>query len=270
MSNLQLRTISAIVLGAVTLWLTWLGGLPFRFLAAAIGAGIFYEWVAITAIRQTQLSKLFGWLSLALVLSMLLLDESAYVIFPVLIGAAIILYIISSRTGGFWPALGLIYAALPAIALGLLRGDDADGLIAIIFLFAVVWATDIFAYFNGRALGGPKLAPKLSPNKTWSGALGGAAAAVAAGICVGAVAGAASGWMIPVIALFLSIASQFGDIGESWVKRIFGVKDSGKIIPGHGGVMDRVDGLVIAATVLYLLGAVLAGADAPSDIYLAL
>lgn len=270
MSNLQLRTISAIILGSAVLWLTWLGDLPFRLLAVAIGVGVFYEWVTITAAKQTPLSKLFGWLSLALVMALLVWGEGALIILAVLFGAAVLLYVVSNKTGGFWPVVGLLYAGFPPIALAFLRNDDADGLVAIVFLFAVVWSTDIFAYFNGRALGGPKLAPRISPNKTWSGALGGAAAAVAAGIAVAAVAGPPGSWTVPLIALLLSIASQCGDIGESWVKRVFGVKDSGRIIPGHGGVMDRVDGLVIAASLLYLLGVILAGPDTPSDMFLAI
>ena len=137
------------------------------------------------------------------------------------------------RGSGHWDAGGLAYAALSGISLALLRGDDSAGLLAILFLFAVVWATDILAYFVGRAVGGPKLAPSISPGKTRSGALGGAVggrrrrrAAVGAGGCRRLAA------LLVVVALVLSVVSQAGDLFESWVKRRHGVKDSGGIIPG--------------------------------------
>ncbi len=132
----------------------------------------------------------------------------------------------------------------------------------------MVWSTDIAAYFNGRALGGPKLAPRFSPGKTWSGAIGGAAAAVAGGILVASLVVAPGGWMVPAVALLLSVVAQAGDLGESWVKRRFGAKDSGTLLPGHGGVLDRVDGLVAAAALLYVLGAIVAGPDTPFAIFL--
>ena len=139
----------------------------------------------------------------------------------------------------------------PASRWPILRGGDQAGLIAILFLFAVVWATDILAYFVGRALGGPKLAPSISPGKTWSGAVGGALG----GRCSPAWRlRRRTGWGgrgPALVALLLAIVSQFGDLFESFVKRRSGVKDSSHIIPGHGGVMDRVDGLVAAAFTLY-------------------
>ncbi|MGX8832508.1 phosphatidate cytidylyltransferase [Brucella abortus] len=148
-----------------------------------------------------------------------------------------------------------------------LAGDEPFGFTTIVFLFAVVWSTDITAYFNGRALGGPKLAPRFSPNKTWSGAIGGAAAAVAGGLLVASLVAAPGGWGVPVLALLLSIVSQIGDLAESWVKRQFGAKDSGRLLPGHGGVLDRVDGLVAAAALLYLFGAIFAEPDVLSAIF---
>jgi phosphatidate cytidylyltransferase len=180
-------------------------------------------------------------------------------------GAALVAGL-GGRESGYWPAFGLIYSGFPSIALTLLRGDTGDGFAAILFLFAVVWATDIFAYFNGRALGGPKLAPRFSPNKTWSGAIGGAAAGVAAGVACAAFITPAGGVPIPLVALLLSVIAQVGDLGESWVKRKFHVKDSSQLIPGHGGVMDRVDGLVAAAALLYVIGAILMTPEAPYDI----
>ncbi|TIP17063.1 MAG: phosphatidate cytidylyltransferase, partial [Mesorhizobium sp.] len=146
------------------------------------------------------------------------------------------------------------YASLSGLSLAYLRGDSHSGLIAILFLFSVVWATDIAAYFVGRAVGGPKLAPSISPGKTQSGALGGAVGGIAAGLVLAIAAGAGNLTMLGLVALALSIVSQIGDLFESWVKRRHGCKDSSNLIPGHGGVMDRVDGLVAAAFALYVIG----------------
>ena len=129
----------------------------------------------------------------------------------------------------------------------------------------VVWATDIFAYFVGRAVGGPKLAPSISPGKTQSGALGGAVGGVVAGLLLAAAAGAGNLAWLGLVAFVLSIVAQAGDLFESWVKRRHGRKDSGALIPGHGGVMDRVDGLVAAAFALYVIGWISAAADHPAQ-----
>jgi phosphatidate cytidylyltransferase len=136
------------------------------------------------------------------------------------------------------------------------------GFAALLFLFATVWATDIFAYLTGRGIGGPLLAPRFSPKKTWAGALGG----LAGGVVAGSVVAYASAGTHPVVggvlALVLSIAAQGGDLLESAVKRRFGAKDASALIPGHGGVMDRVDGLLLAALVAVLIGALRFGAAA--------
>src|SRR5207244_9116237 len=125
---------------------------------------------------------------------------------------------------------------------------------ALIFLFAVVWSTDIAAYFAGRALGGPKLAPSVSPKKTWSGAIAGLAAAIAIAIGVANFGGLAGTLALSAIAVMLSVVAQAGDLFESALKRRFGAKDSGHLIPGHGGLMDRLDGFVAAATLAALIG----------------
>jgi phosphatidate cytidylyltransferase len=132
-----------------------------------------------------------------------------------------------------------------------------------IFLFAIVWATDIVAYFVGRAIGGPKLMPQVSPKKTWSGALGGTVAAVLAALAM-AKAAALTGWFaIAMLAIILSVVAQGGDLFESFLKRRFGAKDSSHLIPGHGGLMDRLDGFVTASVVAALIGLARGGFDAP-------
>ncbi|MEK1891188.1 MAG: phosphatidate cytidylyltransferase [Phyllobacterium sp.] len=266
LSNLQKRILSAIVLIIIAVAMTWMGGFTFGLLASAIGISVFYEWQLITMSRSTPLTRRLAWISLLLLVVVLLFAQDTFVIMAILFGGAFIIAMLGGRQEGYWPAAGLIYAGFPCIALTLLRGDSGDGFAAILFLFAVVWATDIFAYFNGKALGGPKLAPRFSPNKTWAGAIGGAAAGVAAGVACAAFIGPAGGVPIPFIALLLSVVAQMGDLAESWMKRKFGVKDSSQLIPGHGGVMDRVDGLVAAAALLYVIGAVLVSPETPYDI----
>jgi phosphatidate cytidylyltransferase len=169
-----------------------------------------------------------------------------------------------ARQAPGWAGAGVLYAGAVVAAPVLLRGADALGLAAIVLLFVVVWATDIAAYFGGRALGGPKLWPAVSPKKTWSGALVGAAAAVAGGVLVARAAGLANLAAIGVLAFVLSVAAQAGDFFESAVKRRFGAKDSGTLIPGHGGLMDRLDGFVAAALLAAAVGVARGGLAAPS------
>jgi phosphatidate cytidylyltransferase len=145
-----------------------------------------------------------------------------------------------------------------------LRHDAAWGFAALVFLFVVVWLTDIVAYFTGRALGGPKLLPRVSPNKTWSGAIGGTLAGIIGGVLVAGYSGAGNLAAIGMIALVLSIVAQAGDLLESAVKRHFNTKDASGLIPGHGGLMDRLDGFLTAAVLAALIGVVRGGFDAPA------
>ncbi|MCO4316506.1 phosphatidate cytidylyltransferase [Phyllobacterium sp. 21LDTY02-6] len=266
MSNLQKRILSAIVLIIIAIVATWLGGFFFGLLACAIGLGAHYEWQGISRGRSSPLTRGLAWTFLLATFLVLLFTQNVVVMLALIFAGALLTAFAGGRSEGFWPAAGLVYAGFPTVALAMLRGDSGDGFAAILFLFAVVWATDIFAYFNGRALGGPKLAPRFSPNKTWSGAIGGAAAGVAAGVLCASFITPSGGLPIPLVALVLSIFAQLGDLGESWMKRKFGVKDSGALIPGHGGVMDRVDGLVAAAALLYVIGAILVSPETPYDI----
>jgi phosphatidate cytidylyltransferase len=158
----------------------------------------------------------------------------------------------------------VIYAGIVLLCPVLLRGDPDYGLRALFFLFAVVWATDIFAYLVGRSIGGPLLWPRLSPNKTWSGAIGGCLGGVAAGVAVAYASGGSRGAVAGVLALALSLVAQGGDLFESAIKRRFGVKDTGHLIPGHGGVMDRLDGFLVAALAAVLIGILRQGVAAPA------
>lgn len=268
-SNLRQRVVSGAVLVVVALALTWAGDVWYRLLAAAISGTVLYEWLAMTVRSEKPSNRWLAAGLLAVLLILLVTGASISFLSMALVGAVVVTGAHAARFGaGVWPTLGLAYAGLLGIALSALRGADAAGLSATLYLFAVVWATDILAYFVGRAVGGPKLAPAISPGKTWSGAAGGTVAAVVAGIFVAGQLGSPLGWAaLLALTLVLSVVSQGGDLFESWIKRRFGAKDSSQLIPGHGGVMDRVDGLATAAFVLFLLGAAIAGPNAPAGAF---
>jgi len=253
-SNLQLRIISGVILAVAVLALTWWGGFPFRLFAVAMAAAMFHEWLFMRS-GQHNIHLMLSRFVLAGALSLVLVGFPPVYVFAGIMCAAVIAAISGIATGsGLWACWGILYSGIPAAALVFLRGSSADGMWTILFLFAVVWGTDTIAYFTGRAIGGPKLAPSISPGKTWSGAIGGAigGSVVALLVANAAWSGIGLGTFV-LVTLLLSVASQIGDLFESAIKRRHGVKDSGNLIPGHGGVMDRVDGLVAAAVLLFVL-----------------
>jgi len=164
-------------------------------------------------------------------------------------------------TGLIWTIAGIGYAGIMLLAPLLLRTDNTYGFLALVLLFAIVWTTDILGYFAGRAIGGPKLLPAISPKKTWSGAIAGTLGAMIVAVLVANYFGAFNTTAIAIIALLLSIMAQLGDLLESWVKRQFGAKDASHLIPGHGGVMDRLDGFWAAALVGCMIGLLHGGFD---------
>jgi phosphatidate cytidylyltransferase len=262
MTNLQLRTLSAVFLAAAVLVVTWWGGGPFRILAGVIAIGMVFEWSRMSRPANGPIDglRLFPDICILLFSLALVAGFPPLTLIGIVAALSVGLAILSAvKFKHQWETAGFAYAALSGLSLSLLRGDDVPGLKAILFLFAIVWATDIAAYFVGRAVGGPKLAPSISPGKTQSGALGGLAAGVLAAALFCTFTGDANVLALCVAAILLSVVSQAGDLFESWVKRRHGVKDSGWLIPGHGGVMDRVDGLVAAAIALFLIGWLLGG-----------
>ncbi|MBP0615449.1 phosphatidate cytidylyltransferase [Jiella mangrovi] len=263
-SDLRSRLISAVVLGILVLLLVFAGGWGFRLLCCVTGFIVFDEWVRITRARRLRPHFTFGRriFYFSLLAFAFGFELSAILIF--LAGTSFLVFIDRHERKADWLVGGLLYAGAATFPPALLRGDDPSGLLSIAFLVTVVWATDIFAYFTGRSVGGPKLMPMVSPKKTISGALGGLAAAVILG-CLFAYA--ATGQVTPLIvglAIILSVAGQAGDLYESFIKRRFGVKDSGRLIPGHGGLMDRIDAIIVAGTVAWLVGVAVAGFDQPS------
>jgi len=222
-------------------------------------AGLSWEWVKLCGGSTRTLPGL-------VVAPYILLAGAAAVLSQpglglLIVGAGIVVTRFAARRAGgatpFWLPFGVLYIGLAGIALIVLRHDAAVGRDNVIFLFLVVWASDIAAYVAGRSLGGPKLAPAISPNKTWSGALGGLFGASVVGMCV-ALAFGDGGSLIrtALISAMLGIATQSGDMFESWIKRRFGVKDSSGLIPGHGGLLDRLDGVLVAAPLAALICAV--------------
>ncbi|OCW56580.1 phosphatidate cytidylyltransferase [Hoeflea olei] len=253
--ELRLRIASALVLGVAVLAATWAGGVWFRSLAVIIMVIVHYEFTTMAeASLKAPLANAIGWLAVLATAVFILTGLPSMALAAILIGAGGASFAGVRRGGGLWSATAVLYAGFSGLALAEIRGDGLSGLFAMLFIYAIVWTADTMALFCGRALGGPKLAPRISPGKTWSGAICGAAAGVGAGVGTALAIRQGGGVAVPLIALVLVIASVLGDLFESWVKRRFGAKDSGHIIPGHGGVMDRVDGLVFAAFAAFVLG----------------
>lgn len=257
-SELPMRIASAIVLAIFTLYATWAGGLTFSLLALAASILIFFEYRSITSTKLPFRVAIFCFGFLCILWASWFLQDIQTGILICSAGAIVIAlweYLIRKS---LWGTLGILYAALPFVGLCVLRGGNY-GMLIILLLFATVWGADTLAYFSGKTFGGPKLAPKISPGKTWAGFFGGVI-----GACI--LASALLYWFkFPITALsilfiiMLALLAQIGDLFESGLKRHFGVKDSGKIIPGHGGVLDRIDGLIFACVATFLIGAVFAG-----------
>ncbi|QTK78746.1 Phosphatidate cytidylyltransferase [Agrobacterium tumefaciens] len=266
--ELRLRIVSAIVMAAVILAATWYGGILFRIVAGLLAILIYYEWSTITRMSESNpTGNAWGWFSVAVIAGNTIFGEASLDL-PLLSGFTLTAALFPVLRGrNWWLVGGIFYAGLSGISLAAIRGDELTGLASILFIFAVVWSTDILAYFVGRAIGGPKLAPAISPGKTWSGAIGGAVAAIIGGALVSMAYHGRISLLVLGLALILSIFSQIGDLFESFVKRRFQVKDSSHLIPGHGGFMDRVDGLVFACFTVFLIAFVHAAAtgDVPGS-----
>jgi len=252
--DLLLRTASAVVLLGIAIGAALLGGAMAGAVAGIFAFVVLHEWTGITGGVRARAVP-FG---IAVAVAGLLTGLGAIVPALLLVLAAVIVAAVHTRT--IWLPAGVVYAAVLAVSLVMIRVAPELGFEALIFVLAVVWATDSGAFFAGRTIGGPKLAPRISPKKTWAGALGGLLAALFAGVAACWLVNVSISLELIAVALSLSIVSQVGDLFESWVKRRFDAKDSGSIIPGHGGVMDRVDGLTFAAAAAVVIGAAHAGA----------
>ena len=248
-SDLAIRAASGVAMLAVALTALWLGGFAFWLLCVVAAVVMLGEWADLHATppRHKRLAQYALCAPLALMApAWLILEIHDFFTLGLLAGAAFFVVIVTHR-----PALaaGVLYCGLPVFALIFLRRQSPDevGLLLAVWAMASVWACDIGAYFAGRSIGGPKLAPAISPNKTWAGLGGGVVAAGALGWVLMTQAGLP--WPLAVASPGLAVLAQAGDLYESALKRRAGVKDSGSLLPGHGGVLDRLDGLVPVALV---------------------
>lgn len=255
---LSLRIFSALVLIPLALGAVWAGAWAFVALAVVAAVLLGWEWT-----RLCQDGR-YGPAGLALsvigAVAVILAHLAPFWAFPaVFLGMASIAFVPGQKNGSAaWMVGGVVYIAVPALSLVWISGQGRETLL---WLLVVVWATDIGAYGAGRLIGGPKLMPKVSPKKTWAGLGGGVIWAALVGLATSCLLDGAgpSAALLMLISAALAVVAQAGDLFESWVKRHFGVKDSSGIIPGHGGVMDRLDGLLAAALPVALLCLALGG-----------
>ena len=270
--NFARRAASALVLGPIAILAAYFGGWIF-IAACALTAGlVLWEWTLLV-VRNADFGILAPGLAALIFAAFLAREgEPAAAIGAIAIGAvcagALVRALRRAHTAAnpaLWAAAGVVYAGIALISPVVLRSDPQMGFAALVFLFATVWATDVFAYLVGRSAGGPLLWPGLSPKKTWAGAIGGVIGGVAAGSLVAYASVGTNPIVAGFLALVLSIAAQGGDLFESWVKRRFGAKDAGALIPGHGGMMDRVDGFLVAALLALVVGALRFGMAASAQ-----
>jgi len=256
--NLMLRVIAALVLAPAAVLVAYLGGWPWTTLVTLAAIGLYVEWLTIVGAARERRAVVAGGVALTVSGVCLAVGRVDASLLVLVIGLAAVTIVAPARR--HWTAAGYLYAAAAQMASALLRLDQTSGLAALMLVLLVVWGTDIGGYFAGRGIGGPKLWPRVSPKKTWAGAVGGFAASLVISGCFAALGVGKTGPLL-LLGAALSIASQLGDLLESAVKRQFGVKDSSHLIPGHGGLMDRLDGFVAAAVIAAVFGLLRHGVD---------
>ncbi|MGW8207141.1 MAG: phosphatidate cytidylyltransferase [Hyphomicrobiaceae bacterium] len=255
MSDLKPRLIAGAVMAAVALALAYAGPKPFALLVIAVALIMCWEWGRV--VRGEE----FGLAFVVHAGTIIVAGVLAAVGLPALGGVAvaiggIILLVMPLGPRQAMSAAGVAYVGFPTVAMLWLRADASLGFVAILFIFAIVWGSDIGAFVAGRTIGGPKLWPRVSPNKTWAGFLGALTAGLVSGLIFAQVVPGASSLVLGTNGVLLAFVAQMGDLAESALKRQFGIKDSSAIIPGHGGVMDRADSTVavsVAVSILALL-----------------
>ncbi|QOZ34202.1 phosphatidate cytidylyltransferase [Bradyrhizobium sp. CCBAU 53421] len=256
--NLAMRVVAALVLAPVAIALAYLGGIAWSLLVTLAAIGLFAEWLMVTGLGREFRVMVPGIVALLLAGFGLMAGRIDAAL--VVLGVGAVVVALTSGVRRNWAIAGLLYAAAAEIASVLLRLDPAKGFAALMFVLLVVWVTDIGGYFAGRSIGGPKLWVRISPKKTWAGAAGGFVASLLVAACFAAFEIGTAGPLL-MLGAVLSVVSQLGDLFESAVKRRFGVKDSSHIIPGHGGLLDRLDGFVAAVIVAAIFGFLRGGAD---------
>lgn len=258
-SELTLRVLSAAVILPLAIAAIWLGDWYFAAFIFLIGTAMSWEWTRLCRAGSGLRIVFFASVLLAVVLSYAGFFREAL---GCAAGGALFVAVAARIGKADAPLLlpfGVVYLSLALLAVFWIRFSDAAGLGTFLWLIAVVVATDIGAYIAGRGLGGPKLAPRVSPSKTWSGLAGGVICAAFAGVAALAIAGGTGYPLIAVLSGTLAVVAQAGDLIESGVKRHFGVKDAGNMIPGHGGVLDRLDGFLTVAPATALMTMIAGG-----------
>lgn len=263
MPDLKQRLLSALLLAAVALGVDYAGQWPFAILVAALSGVMCWEWGRLVRGGQNDSALTVHVTTVLLAILVTVAGFPALACVVVLAGA---IAVVPLRLGEHAPmsAVGVLYVGLPAIALVWIRSDPLYGAIGVVLLFVAVWGTDTGAYVAGRAIGGPKLWPSVSPNKTWAGLAGGVTTAAVLSAVLGTMIPGASPLRLALFGALLGLAGQAGDLAESALKRRYGVKDASSLIPGHGGFMDRLDGLVVAAAVAGLV-ALMLNVQAPAE-----
>jgi phosphatidate cytidylyltransferase len=253
-----MRVVAAAVMAPATIAVAYIGGWPWAVLVSAAACLLYFEWLMIVGASRNVWVVVGGVTSLVIAAAFVTIGQMVLALYAIVAGVVVLVPI--AREQRLWAVSGLCYAAAALVASLVVRIDPVSGFTALIFVFLVVWMTDIGGYFAGRSIGGPKLWPRVSPKKTWAGAAGGLILSLAIAVAF-AILG--FGRMLPMLLLgsLLSVVSQLGDLFESAVKRRFGVKDSSHIIPGHGGLLDRLDGFVVAIVVAALIGFFRGGLD---------
>jgi phosphatidate cytidylyltransferase len=256
--NFLTRIIAASVLIPLAVAIAYAGGWLWTALVTLAVIGLYVEWLMVVGGAADKRIVVSGVIALVVAGFCLATGRLDAALVVLAIGLVAVGLMTAERRN--WTAAGFLYAAVAEIASVLLRLDAAKGFVALVFVLVIVWVTDSGGYFAGRGIGGPKLWPRVSPKKTWAGAIGGFVASLAvAGVFAALDLGKAGPLLM--ISGALSVVSQLGDLFESAVKRRFGVKDSSQIIPGHGGLLDRLDGFVAAVAVAALFGFLRGGAD---------
>jgi phosphatidate cytidylyltransferase len=256
--NLVMRIVAALVMAPLTIGLAYAGGSAWAVLVTLVAVGLFVEWLTIVGAGRDFPVLGSGIAALLASGGCLAFDRLDGAIAFLLLGLVVVAVLSAERRR--WTAPGFFYAAAAQLASVLVRADEDWGFVALVLILLIVWVTDIGGYFAGRGIGGPKLWPRVSPKKTWAGAAGGFIASLVIAACF-ALFGFGKLLPLLMVAAILSIISQLGDLFESAVKRQFGVKDSSHLIPGHGGLLDRLDGFVAAVVFAALFGALRGGVD---------
>ena len=251
--ELALRIGSGLAVGLVAFLMTYWGAIPFAVLLAVISAVMSWEWNRIVRGTGSDVITALHIAAVVCAVALAAYGMAALGLAVVFIGAIAVAVLAIGSGRAQLSATGVFYTGLPIVALEWLRSDDQLGFLAVLFVLVAVVVTDTAAYVTGRTIGGPKLWPKVSPNKTWSGLIGGVSGAALAGALFPLLTGSGSTLWLAGLGLVLGLTAQGGDLAESALKRHFGLKDASDLIPGHGGFMDRMDGIVTAGVAAGLI-----------------